>query len=82
LQGHENAKEAFLRHENELKLYCERDKILENAFVQAHALQIFENDEPEILEEEEEHPYQQMTDDQYNSAHRTMNLNQREILML
>ncbi|KAL4721734.1 hypothetical protein ACJJTC_014267 [Scirpophaga incertulas] len=74
-----SARDAFLANEESLRqtnayleIYRERDRQLENAFVQVHAFQILEHAEPMELDHEEEVPYLPMNEDQFLQAKQSM----------
>jgi PIF1-like helicase len=79
--GYPNAKAAFTAREQELKdmnrhmeVYRARDKQLENAFNQVHALEVLERPEPAIENDEEEVEIDDVMDDaQFANARRNMN---------
>ncbi|CAG9799443.1 unnamed protein product [Chironomus riparius] len=89
IEDYDSGQEAFIAREERLKeiskymeTYRERDKQLQNAFNQVHAFEILAEGAP-IEEEpyEEEIPEVGMTDDQFVTAQRAMNVGQRELFI-
>lgn len=83
----DNARDAFLAREQELKekskhmeAFRKIDRQLEIAFNQAHAFDILQRSQEFVEEElEEEIPDHGMTDEQFQSACAAMNIKQREL---
>lgn len=87
IDEHNNAREAFLAREEELKranayfdIHRARDKQLETAFNQAHAFTVLENTEEIVgTELEDEITEQAMTNEQFKNVCAAMNGQQREL---
>jgi hypothetical protein len=87
LIGFDSPREAFLAREEDLRrnneymeLYRDRDQQLENAFNQVHAFELL--NDPEMASEDVEEaamPEDDMSDEQFQAARQSLNINQREL---
>ena len=87
LENFDSAKDAFLAREEQLKrnsshmeIYRQRDKQLENAFIQVHAFQVLDTYEPPEEYDEIDIPNEYlMNDNEFDTVCNSMNIEQRQL---